>query len=148
MLAGLLLAGCVQRTISITSQPAGALVYLNDDEVGRTPLRVPFTFYGTYDVRLEADGHRPLWVKQAATPPLWEYPGPDLFAEAVPGAKVELQWHFDLEPLPPVEERDADALAGRAAELRQKLAATPTPVELQQPAQPEPGATESAPGGE
>lgn len=125
--------GCVQRTISITSQPAGALVYLNDDEVGRTPVRVPFTFYGTYDVRLEREGCKPLWVKQKAKPPFWEYPGPDLFAEAIPGNKVTLQWHYDLEALPPVEEQDADALAGRAAELRQKLADTPTPPELKKP---------------
>jgi hypothetical protein len=129
--AALATAGCVQRTISITSQPAGALVYLNDDEMGRTPLRVPFTFYGTYDVRLEREGYQPLWVKQKATPPLWEYPGPDLFAEAIPGAKVELKWHFDLEALPPAEDRDADALASRAAALRQQLADTPTPPELQ-----------------
>ncbi|MEX0776779.1 MAG: PEGA domain-containing protein [Phycisphaeraceae bacterium] len=53
------LAGCVERTISITSEPSGALVHLNDEEVGRTPLIVPFTFYGVYDVRVE---HEPVWV--------------------------------------------------------------------------------------
>ena len=42
----LILSGCVDRTISITSTPSGALVYLNDEEVGRTPLVTPFTFYG------------------------------------------------------------------------------------------------------
>jgi hypothetical protein len=53
------LLGCVERTISITSEPEGALVYLNDEEVGRTPVSVPFTFYGVYDVRLE---HEAEWV--------------------------------------------------------------------------------------
>lgn len=51
--------GCVERTITITSEPSGALVHLNDEEVGRTPLTVPFTFYGVYDVRLEMD---PVWL--------------------------------------------------------------------------------------
>lgn len=58
----LVLAGCVQRVISITSQPSGALVYLNDEEVGRTPVSVPHLFYGVYDVRLE---HRGQWLTKA-----------------------------------------------------------------------------------
>ncbi len=40
-------AGCVQRTITITSDPPGALVWLNDREIGRTPLDVNFVYYGT-----------------------------------------------------------------------------------------------------
>jgi hypothetical protein len=57
--AATLLAGCVERTITINSEPQGALVYLNDEEVGRTPVSVPFLYYGTYDVRLE---HEPEWM--------------------------------------------------------------------------------------
>ncbi len=51
-----LLAGCVERLITVHSSPAGALVYLNDEEIGRTPVSVPFKYYGTYDVRLEHEG--------------------------------------------------------------------------------------------
>lgn len=53
------LSGCIERTITITSEPSGSLVHLNDEPVGRTPLTVPFTFYGTYDVRLE---HETAWL--------------------------------------------------------------------------------------
>jgi len=115
-LSALLIAtiGCVQRTISITSDPNGALVYLNDKEVGRTPIEVPFKFYGTYDVRLEKDGYTPLWTHQEAKAPLWEAPGPDLIGEAIPGNKVELQWHFTMEQQAFVEETD---LIGRAREM-------------------------------
>jgi hypothetical protein len=111
----LLLTGCVQRTISITSEPQGALVYLNDEEVGRTPLTVPFTFYGVYDVRLEKDGYKALWTKQSASQPVWEYMGPDLVAEAIPGAKSEIKWRFTLEAKGP---EDPDALADRARQMR------------------------------
>ena len=55
LLACLAVAGCVQRTISITSTPTAALVRLNDEEVGRTPVSVPYRFYGVYDVRLERE---------------------------------------------------------------------------------------------
>ena len=51
-----LCTGCIERLITVRSQPPGALVYLNDEEVGRTPVTVPFKFYGVYDVRLEHEG--------------------------------------------------------------------------------------------
>lgn len=92
------LGGCVQRVISITSEPSGALVHLNDREVGRTPVEVPFTFYGTYDVRLEREGCEPMWTTGEAEMPWWEAPPVDLLAEALPGAKSEVSWHYELEP--------------------------------------------------
>ena len=58
----LVLVGCVQRIISVTSQPSEALVYLNDEEIGRTPISVPHLFHGVYDVRLEHDGQ---WLTKA-----------------------------------------------------------------------------------
>ena len=110
--------GCVERTISITSDPPGTLVYLNDEEVGRTPLKVPFLFYGVYDVRLEHDGYKPLLTQQKAKAPWWEAPGPDLIAEAIPNLKAEQHWHFVLEvqPLP-----NEEALVDRAKQLRASL---------------------------
>ncbi len=114
----LLSVGCIQRTISITSEPAGALVYLNDEEVGRTPVVVPFTFYGVYDVRMEAQGYHPLWTRQKAKAPWWETPGIDLFAEAAPNGKAELHWHFTMDVQPPAEDVDADVLLDHAKQLR------------------------------
>lgn len=57
--AAVSLAGCVERTISITSDPSGALVFLNDEEIGRTPCEASFLHYGTYDVRIVKDGYEP-----------------------------------------------------------------------------------------
>ncbi len=114
----LIFVGCVQRTISITSEPAGALVYLNDDEVGRTPVTVPFVFYGVYDVRLEAEGYRPLWTQHRAEAPWWETPGIDLFAEALPNKKAELKWHFTMDEQVLSEDVDADKLVDHARQLR------------------------------
>lgn len=113
--------GCVERTIKITSTPSGALVYLNDEEIGRTPLVTPFTFYGIYDVRLEKDGFEPMWTSERAAPPWWEYPGPDLLAEAIPDAESNLNWHFFLIPAEPSEDVDPDMLIDRAKQLRAKL---------------------------
>ena len=111
-------AGCVERTLSITSDPQGALVYLNDQEVGRTPLEVPFTFYGTYDVRLQAAGHKPLWTMQEAKAPFWETPGIDLFAEMVPDGQSRIDWHFVLQPEVDAEDAEIDRLLDHARQMR------------------------------
>src|SRR6202000_2421377 len=50
-----LFSGCVERKITIGSAPAGAIVTLNDEEVGRTPVTVPFTWYGDYDIVLRLE---------------------------------------------------------------------------------------------
>lgn len=113
--AGLAPGGCVERTITITSEPVGALVHLNDEEVGRTPLTVPFTHYGVYDVRLEHEGYNPLWTTQEAKPPVWDMMGPDLLAEMVPNNKAPQNWHFRLEP---TGEQNVDRLIGNARQLR------------------------------
>jgi len=114
-----LVTGCgVQRELHITSDPSGALVYLNDQEVGRTPLVVPFKFYGKYDVRMEAEGYEPLLTIENAEAPWWENPGPDLVAEAVPGAKSIIEWHFEMQPQVPIAEQDTDALLDRARQMQ------------------------------
>jgi len=112
--------GCTttQRMIRITSTPSGALVRLNDQAVGRTPVNVPFTFYGTYDVRLSKEGYKALWTKKAAAQPFWEYPGPDLFATLVPNRKVQENWHFNLTKTPAPDKVNADILLDHARQLR------------------------------
>ena len=111
--------GCVERRLLITSEPAGALVYLNDQEVGRTPLEVPFTWYGTYDVRLEREGYETLETEQVAEQPWWEKPGPDLIAEALPNKRVEIAWHLKMYEAEPATETDPQRVLDFAKQLRE-----------------------------
>lgn len=122
----LFLPGCVKRTITITSDPEGALVWLNDREVGRTPLDVEFLHYGTYDVRLVKDGYEPLLTSGKAPPPLWDHVGVDLLAELYPGGlHADIRWHYELQP----SDHDPDALLIRATELRRQIdPEAPTPA--------------------
>ena len=117
--------GCVQRRIHVTSEPSGALVHLNDEEVGRTPVTVPFTHYGTYDVRLALAGHEPLWTTAKAQAPWWEYPGPDLIAEAIPNGRSDVRWHFTLEPQAKADDAEVDRLIQTAELLRRDAGRTP-----------------------
>ena len=114
------LTGCgTDRHVTIQSDPPGALVHLNDQEVGRTPLTVPFTHYGVYGVRLAADGFQPAWTTRRAHAPAWEFPPLDLAGELL-GGDVGLLWRFDLEADPPAGDASTDALLDAARELRQR----------------------------
>src|SRR5690242_11829197 len=54
-----LAAGCAaQRTLHITSEPEGAVVRLDDQTVGTTPLDLPFAHYGIRRVTLYKPGFR------------------------------------------------------------------------------------------
>ena len=112
-LAALMLGACgrQERTISITSEPPGALVWLNDVELGRTPVETDFKFFGVYDVRLALAGYEPLITSREAQAPFYEQPGIDLVAAAIPGTRrTKIDWHFDLALLP------TDEAGKRAAE--------------------------------
>ncbi len=69
--------GCVQRTITITSDPPHAIVWLNDEEIGRTPVTVPFTFYGKYDVRIVHEGQ---WMSRDEAAQVLDVSGAELKA--------------------------------------------------------------------
>ena len=125
LLAGLLVGllaggGCVRRVVEITSEPSGAIVWLNDREVGSTPCEVEILHYGTYDLRVTKPGYEPLVTGRKANPPVWDLPGPDLVAELLP---LEMEsrnsWHVELV----VEDMSTDAVIQRAIIERDRLAA-------------------------
>ena len=124
----LVLGGCIQRTLVITSEPEGAVVWVNDVEVGRTPLETDFTFYGTYDVRLRKEGYEALSTSKVAWTPVHEVPPIDFFVMALPWTtEKRVKWHFELEPLAEVEDTPEamDALRERADEMRSATTGSP-----------------------
>ena len=76
--------GCVRRSLTVTSNPPGALVYLNGQEFGRTPVTRDFTWYGNYDVALRKDGYETLKTNGKVIAPWWQWVPIDLFAEMLP----------------------------------------------------------------
>lgn len=115
----LLAFGCVERRLIITSEPSGALIKVNDEPMGRTPLDVSFTWYGTYDLRLEHEGYQTLQTTREAEMPWWENPGPDLFAEAIPNKRVEIKWHLQMQPAVPADDVDTETVIGHAKQLQE-----------------------------
>jgi len=152
LLAAVALTGCygqVQRTISIDSEPEGARCWLNDNEVGRTPVTVPFTWYGTYRVRLEHPGYEPLVTEAKVRAPVSQWIPLDLAYETVvPG--VHYDTHAFRYLLAESEPVDPAGLRERAEALRRE-AAMGTPPPVPQPplpaveATPEPPSLETSP---
>jgi hypothetical protein len=66
-------AGCVERILQVRSQPPGAAVYVNGEEVGATPCDHDFSFYGTVDVTLRAPGHVSHRELKTLSPPWYQF---------------------------------------------------------------------------
>ena len=67
--------------MTIRSTPPGALVFVDDIEIGRTPVSADFTYYGTRKIQLIKDGYETLTVKQTFLPPWYEIPPFDFVSE-------------------------------------------------------------------
>ncbi len=114
-------AGCVRRTMRITSEPPNALVFLNDQEVGRTEVATDFLWYGDYDVVLRKEGYETLKTNWEVKPPWYQVPPLDFFFEVCwPGRLHDVQArHFvlDAQKLPTSEQAIDRAIETRDAAL-------------------------------
>ncbi len=115
---GLAASGCVRRTLTIETAPSGALVYLNDEEVGRSPVSTDFLWYGDYDVVIRKQGHQTLITHAKIDAPWYQYPPIDFFAEVLYAGDIHdtRKLSYTLEPEQPP---GRDELVQRAEELRQ-----------------------------
>ena len=73
--------GAVRRRITIRSNPPGALVFIDDQEIGFTPISTAYTYYGTRKIQLIKDGFETLTVKQTFSPPWYQVPPIDFVSE-------------------------------------------------------------------
>jgi hypothetical protein len=112
------LAGCVERRLTVTTDPPGALVYVSDTEVGRSPVTIPFTYYGDYDIILRLEGRETLKTHANLTPPWYQVIPLDLLSEVAPWTTYDRRYvHYELTPasLPGEEE-----FIRRAREMRRR----------------------------
>ena len=70
--------------MTINSNPEGALVYLNDQELGRTPLSRDFQQYGNYELEVRKEGFETLKTNQETQEPWWQLIPIDLVTEVLP----------------------------------------------------------------
>ncbi|MCS7168826.1 MAG: PEGA domain-containing protein [Gemmatales bacterium] len=131
-IAVILMAGCVDRRLTIVSDPPGALVTVNNHDIGAAPVDVPselFIYDGVYDITLRKDGYETLQVRQELRPP-WYLRFPfDFFAEVL--WPFSIRYHEELVySLEPPKTVSRDALLQSAQEMRsyaQQLGEAPNP---------------------
>lgn len=116
------LTGCVQRQLTVKSNPPGALAYLNGEEFGRTPVTRDFTWYGTYDVTLRKEGYRTLKTKGRVIAPWWQWVPIDLFAELLPITdRRTLAYRMEAQS---ENEESAEVMIDRANAMKKELRGT------------------------
>ena len=124
--------GCVERILTVDSNPGGALVEINppgaSSEVGRTPVSFDFTWYGVYGINLRREGYQTLKTKANVIAPLYEWVPLDLISELLP---IPLKDHhfvtYTLAPAEPPTEPGPDVLK-RAEQLKSELESTHYPT--------------------
>ena len=121
------LSGCVERTLTINTRPQGAMIVLNDQQIGASPVTVPFNWYGDYWVRVSLDGYETLNTHRKLNAPLYDHKPLDFFVQILyPGHIVNsYEWTFDLTKK---EYPTRDTLIENARSLHEELEQrSPTP---------------------
>ena len=113
-------AGCVRRRMTIRTNPPGAMVYIDEYEVGTTPVSTEFTYYGDRKIRLVKDGYETATFIQPVRAPWYQWPVIDFFAETFSPHEIRDQQVFDYQ-LRPQRVVPTDELLQRAEGLRRKV---------------------------
>jgi hypothetical protein len=93
-------AGCVERKLTINTNPAGAQVFLNDEEIGVSPVTASFNWYGDYNITIRKQGCETLQMHRKLQAPWYDlFPFDFLTQILYPGRIVDsYEWSFDLKP--------------------------------------------------
>ncbi len=114
------LPGCVERTVRIATRPTGAVVTLNDEEVGASPVKSDFLWYGDYDIVIRKPGYQTLKTHYQINAPWYEVPPLDLFSEALWPGMIHDERTLPTFELTRAEPPERAAVVDRAEELRDR----------------------------
>ena len=123
LLVVLLSPGCVQRTMTIKSEPPHALVYLEGQETGQTPCTVEFVHYGVREITLYKQGYASKKVFEEIRPPWYQIVPIDFFFEVLWPFTIKDQrvLAYNLEPVKEVNQKEllerADEMGRRAVRI-------------------------------
>ena len=97
LIAAINLGGCVERQLTIHTEPQGAMVVLNDEEIGISPVTVSFEWYGDYNVRASKEGFETLKTHRELKGPWYDGFPFDFFTLLNPERTVDsYEWTFEL----------------------------------------------------
>ncbi len=123
-------AGCVTRTITVKTNPSNALVYIDNELEGESPVTIPFTYYGTRKIMIEKkddDGkltHERTTAFEKIKAPVYQVFPMDFFSELLWPRKIKDEHilNYDLVKLEPLSMKEQqEKVIKNAEELRQRV---------------------------
>ncbi len=117
-LLSLSLTACVERNVKIETDPPGAIVVVNDEEVGVSPVKFSFLWYGDYDLILRKSGHETVKTHFRVKAPWYQYPPFDLITETLIIGTITDAHVLPPFVLPEAERPAIDVLVDRASAMR------------------------------
>jgi len=114
------LGGCVERRLTINTEPQGALVILNDEQIGTSPVTVSFNWYGDYSVVIRKEGYETLKTHRNLEAPWYDGFPFDFFAAVVVPDRIvdSYEWTFELSEL---RKRSRDDLLEQARDFAEQI---------------------------
>lgn len=113
--------GCVRRRLLLRTNPAGASVYVDKQLIGTTPTASSFTYYGTREIEVVADGFRTEKVLRTLSPPWYQIPPLDFISESLWPWELRDERVVDI-TLVPEQSLASEVLQARADNLRLQAA--------------------------
>lgn len=129
LLLGLALAGlggCVERRFTIRTDPPGALVIVNGEELPPSPVSSSFTFYDDREIILIADGYQTQRIIQPMPAPWYQWPLIEFVSDNLVPFTIRDERVFEYKMAPATSPQPADLL-NRAEALRNEGKAPPKP---------------------
>ncbi|MBI5361354.1 MAG: PEGA domain-containing protein [Planctomycetes bacterium] len=122
IISALAITGCVERKVTIRTEPSGATLLLDSAPAGQTPYTFPFIHYGVREIIIKKDGYVTVKEDIDVSPPLYQRFPIDLFFEALPFTITDQQeFVYNLTPVSEIDEKE---LLERAKVLRSELELT------------------------
>jgi hypothetical protein len=112
-----LATGCVRRRLTIRSNPPGAQVFVDNQEIGTTPCSASFVYYGTRSITVMKNGYRTEKIFQRINPPWYEISPLDFVSENMMPLETRDERIVDVQ-LVPEEIVPQQKLVERAQSLR------------------------------
>jgi hypothetical protein len=132
MLCLLPAVGCVRRRLTVRSNPPGAQVFIDNQEIGTTPCSASYVYYGTRSITVMKDGYRTEKILQKINPPWYEIPPLDFISENFIPREIRDERVVDVQ-LVPEEIVPQPKLLARAQLLRDSAnSGTVTPLTARQ----------------
>jgi hypothetical protein len=114
--------GCVRRRLTIRTNPPGAKVYVDEQEIGTSPVSTNFTYYASRKITLIKDGYRTETTYHRVLPTWYEIPPLDFFSENIYPRELRDERVVDFQ-LVPQENVQPQVLLSRAEALRENARA-------------------------